>query len=117
MMNAAQDYFPSKNQKAVQDKFYKSIKDTREPHWRRLYDELRAQHDGVVAAPRARTGTAEDPIEISDGDTVVPPTGTSSETVSETAGADENGVKNSQSTLGDTLDSVGNAMEDIKCTV
>lgn len=102
----------------MQDKFYKSIKDIREPHWRRLYDDLRAQHDGVVAAPPAGTGTAEDPIEIEDGDTVVQqPTGTSSETVSETAVPDESGVKNSQSTLGDTLHSVENVMEDVKATV
>lgn len=99
----------------MQDKFYKSIKDTREPHWRRLYDDLRARYDGVVA-PSA--GTAADPIEIEDGDTVVQePTGTSSETVSETAAADENGVKSSQSTLEDTMDSDKNVMEDVKATV
>lgn len=101
----------------MQDKFYKSIKDTREPHWRRLYDDLRARHDGVVAASSAGTGTAEDPIEISDGYTLVQPVENSSENVSETAVADEDGVKNSQSTLGDTQDSVENAMENIKTTV
>lgn len=101
----------------MQDKFYKSIKDTREPHWRRLYDDLRARHDAVVAAPCAGTGTVEDPIEISDGDTVVEqPTGTSSETMSETPVMEENCVKNSQSTFGDTLEGVQNGMEDIKTT-
>lgn len=101
----------------MQDKFYKSIKDTREPHWKELYDKLRAQHDGVVA-PSAGTGTVEDPIEISDGDTVVQqPTENSSETVSETTVADENGVKSSQSTLGDITNGVENAMEYINTTV
>ncbi|KAJ0116702.1 hypothetical protein J7T55_009852 [Diaporthe amygdali] len=39
------DRFPSKNQKAVQEKFYKSTKDHREPHWKRLYNDLRTRHD------------------------------------------------------------------------
>lgn len=118
MTTPTQDYFPSKNQKAVQDKFYKSIKDTREPHWRRMYDDLRARHDGVVAlAPCAGTGTVEDPIEIEDGDTVVQqPTETSSETMSETPFMEEDCVKNNQSTLGDTLDAVENAVEDNNVT-
>lgn len=81
-----------------------------------MYDDLRARHDGVVA-PSAGTGTAADPIEISDGDTVVQPAETSSETMSETAVADENGVKSSQSTLEDTMDSDENVMEDVKATV
>lgn len=99
----------------MQDKFYKSIKDTREPHWRRLYDDLRARHDAVVA-PSAGTGTAADPIEISDGDTAVQPTETSSEALSETVVVDESVLKNSQSILGDTLDAVENAVEDNKVT-
>jgi hypothetical protein len=49
---AFQDHFPGKNQKAVQEKFYKSTKDPREPRWKKMYDDLRAQHDAATAAAK-----------------------------------------------------------------
>lgn len=78
-----QDRFPGKNQKAVQEKFYKSVKDSRDPRWRQLYENLCAQHDSAGA------GTAEDPIEIADEEaTVVQAAENSSDTPSETTVAD-----------------------------
>lgn len=77
-----QDRFPGKNQKAVQEKFYKSIKDTRDPRWKQLYDDLCAQHGGAG-------GTAEYPIEIADEEAAVAQAvDNSSETLSETTVAD-----------------------------
>lgn len=90
----------------MQEKFYKAIKDKREPHWKQLYDDLRAKYDGIVA-PYAGTGTVGDPNEISSEDTVVQPAENSSETLNETTVVEENAVKYNQSMLGD-------AMEDIK---
>lgn len=104
-----QDYFPRKNQKAVQEKFYKAIKDKREPRWKQLYDDLRAQHDGII--PRCAVNV-ESPIEILDEDAVVEPTENSSEILSETTIADENSVQDIQSTLG----SIMNSIKDIKTT-
>lgn len=98
----------------MQEKFYKAIKDKREPHWKQLYEDLRAKHDGIVA-PRA--GTAEDPIETSGEDTFVQPIENSSQTLSETTIAEDDAVKNSQSTLRDTPDGVKTAAEDTKTIV
>lgn len=109
-----QDYFPRKNQKAVQEKFYKAIKDKREPRWKQLYDDLRAQHDGIV--PRCAVNV-ESPIEILDEDTVVEPTDNSSETLSETTIADENSVKGIQSPLGSIMDGIENSIKEIKTTL
>lgn len=66
---------------------------------KRLYNELRAQHDGAQhdGAVVDRTGTFENPIEIEDEDAAMNPIVISSGSVSETitvAEADENGVKN-----------------------
>ncbi|KAL1852894.1 hypothetical protein Daus18300_011976 [Diaporthe australafricana] len=36
---------PGRNQKSVQEKFYKSIKDRRDPRWKRLYIDLLARND------------------------------------------------------------------------
>lgn len=101
----------------MQDKFYKSIKDTREPRWKRLYDDLRAQHDGITA-PCAEA-VDDDPIEVSEGDTVVQPTENSSETLSETAmgEADKNIARNIQSTLGNNMKDIENCIEDVMNTV
>lgn len=78
----------------MQEKFYKSIKDPREPRWKRLYDDLRAQHDAAV---KNCTGTFESPIEIEDEDAIMNPIVISSGTLSETttvAEPDENRVEN-----------------------
>ncbi|KAG8158134.1 hypothetical protein KVR01_011895 [Diaporthe batatas] len=72
--------FPNKNQKAVQEKFYKSLKDPRTPHWNQLYQQLRASHDRAEAQAQAEAealanaanndnsgsgvGTHSDPIEV-----------------------------------------------------
>lgn len=98
----------------MQEKFYKAVKDTREPRWKQLYDDLRAQHDGII--PRC-TVNVEIPIEILDDDTVVAPTENSSETLSETTIADENSVKSIQSTLGSILDGMENTIEETKNTL
>ncbi|KAK7700962.1 hypothetical protein SLS64_010556 [Diaporthe eres] len=105
------DYYPRKNQKAVQEKFYKAVKDMREPRWKQLYDDLRAQHDGIIPL------NVESPIEILDDDTVVAPTETSSETLSETTIADENSVKSIQCTFGSILDGIENTIEETKNTL
>lgn len=99
MVRPAQDRFPGKNQKAVQEKFYKAIKDPREPHWQRLYSDLRAQHDGTETCP----GTFENPIDISDEGTMMKPIEISSGTVSETttvAEPDENRDENFENAEG-----------------
>lgn len=99
----------------MQEKFYKSIKDTREPRWKRLYDDLRALHDGITA-PCAEA--VDDPIEVSEDDTVVPPTENSSETLSETTigEADKNIAKNIQSTLGNNMKDIENHIEEVTKT-
>lgn len=101
----------------MQEKFYKSIKDPREPRWRKLYDDLRAQHDGVGACD----GTAENPIEISDEDTVVKSTRGSSESLRENAianvDADEDKVKNIRHILESTLMDIDSTMEDVETTI
>ncbi|KAI7776587.1 hypothetical protein LA080_004792 [Diaporthe eres] len=108
------DYYPRKNQKAVQEKFYKAVKDMREPRWKQLYDDLRAQHDGIVPPCAINV---ERPIEILGEDTVVAPTENSSETLSETTIADENSVKSIQSTLGCILDGMENTIVNTKNTL
>lgn len=76
-----QERLPGKNQKAVQEKFYKVTKDPRDLPWKRLYHQLRARHDRVMAF---NSGTLEDPIEInSDEGTKRQPIDISSGTVSE----------------------------------
>ncbi|POS79493.1 hypothetical protein DHEL01_v202115 [Diaporthe helianthi] len=70
--------FPSKNQKAVQEKFYKSIKDPRDPRWKQLYHQLRAGHDRQVKALNNNNNndndTLDDPVEInSDEGTIKQP--------------------------------------------
>ncbi|KAG6358352.1 hypothetical protein INS49_014236 [Diaporthe citri] len=108
------DHFPSKNQKAAQEKFYKAIKDTREPRWKQLYEDLRAQHDGIITPCAVNV---ENPIDIMDEDTIVQPTESSSQTLSETTIADEDSVKSIQKTLASIMDGVEYTLEDIKTTV
>lgn len=109
-----QNHFPKKNQKAVQEKFYKAIKDKREPRWKKLYDNLRTQCDGIKAC----TGTVEDSIEILDEDTVMgSPPENSSETLSETTMADDNSITSTQTTRGSILDGIENTIEDVKTTL
>lgn len=79
-VKSPQDRFPGKNQKAVQEKFYKAIKDPREPHWLRLYNDLRAQHDGIEDC----AGTFHNPIDVSEEGTIINPIEISSGTPSET---------------------------------
>lgn len=98
----------------MQEKFYKAIKDKREPRWKQLYDDLRAQHDGIV--PRCAVDF-ESPIEILDENTAVEPTENSSETLSETTIADENSVKSIQSTHQNILDGMEKTVEDTKNTL
>lgn len=114
-MTPPQDRFPGKNQKAVQEKFYKSIKDAREPRWRQLYDDLRARHNGIEDG----AGTAENPVEISDEDTVMNPAEDSSETLSENtiAELDEDKIKNIQDIRENILEDIDSVMEDVKTTI
>lgn len=109
-----QNHFPKKNQKAVQEKFYKAIKDKREPRWKKLYDNLRTQNDSIKAC----TGTVDNIVEIPDEDTVMrSPPENSSETLSETTMADENSVTSTQTTRGSILDGIENDVEDVKTTL
>jgi len=90
----------------VQEKFYKSTKDPRDPRWKRLLDDLLAQHD---AAAENYTGPLENHIETSDEDAVMNPNVISSGTVSETTTvteAEENKAEN-----------VEDPVEDVKMTM
>lgn len=90
----------------MQEKFYKSTKDPRDPRWKRLLDDLLAQNN---AAAENYTGPLKNPIETSDEDVIMNPVVNSSGTVSETTAVTEAGENKAEE--------VEDPMEDVKMTM